>query len=395
MEQVGTYIIYIMMFFVAVGAIAAVRDDSKGLGAEFVNGIHLIGYLFIPIAGAMASLPYLTLFIESIFGPIFSYLGASTSMAATTILSVDMGGYQLAKTLADSNENWIMGMLNGFLLGPHLVFTIPVALAILAKSDHKYLALGMISGFISIPVSLIAIICFISIANPPIRSIIDTTSQPYLFLNFEILQVIKNLIPLIMLVVVLVSGLKFFPNIMIKIFMIFGKLIESALKIVLAMSIIEYFTGFFSFIFGQWGFDPIIADKEDQFRALEICGYIAFMLAGAFPLVYCIQKYLAKYLEKIAPKIGLTTDGITGLIATTANPIILFRLIGKMPPKDKVLTIAFAICGSWWLGDTLAYIANFQPTLIVPLIAGKLVGAVFAFVLALKLTVPKLKNIGD
>ncbi|MDX8237965.1 ethanolamine utilization protein EutH [Acinetobacter pittii] len=395
MEQIGTYIIYIMMFFVAIGAIAAVKDDSKGIGAEFINGIHLIGYLFIPIAGAMASLPYITLFIESVFGPIFSALGASTSMAATSILSVDMGGYQLTKSLADTNENWIMGTINGFLLGPHIVFTIPVALAILAKKDHKYLALGMISGFISIPVALIAVISFISIMNPQIRSIIDTTSQPDIYLNFEAQQVAKNLVPLILLVILFVSGLKFFPNFMIKVFMIFGKIIDSAMKIILAMSIIEYFTGFFSFLFGHWGFSPIIADKEDQFRALEICGYISFMLAGAFPLVYCIQKYLGKYLAKLAPKMGLTSEGITGIIATTANPIILFRLVEKMPPKDKVLTIAFAICGSWWLGDTLAYIANFQPTLIVPLIAGKLVGAIFAYLLAMKLTVPKLNNIGE
>ena len=49
----------------------------------------------------------------------------------------------------------------------------------------------------------------------------------------------------------------------------------------------------------------VIADKEDQVRALEVAGYIGIMLAGAFPMVYLIRKYLAKPVRRIGkPYVG-------------------------------------------------------------------------------------------
>ena len=36
-----------------------------------------------------------------------------------------------------------------------------------------------------------------------------------------------------------------------------------------------------------WGFDPILADEENTFRAVELLGTIAMMLTGAFPMVRC------------------------------------------------------------------------------------------------------------
>ncbi|MNG20962.1 Ethanolamine utilization protein, EutH [compost metagenome] len=53
-----------------------------------------------------------------------------------------------------------------------------------------------------------------------------------------------------------------------------------------------------------------------------------------------------------------------------------------------MLTIAFAVCAAWMLGDSLAFIANFQPTLIVPLLVGKLIGALAGLGIAHWLSVP-------
>lgn len=74
---------------------------------------------------------------------------------------------------------------------------------------------------------------------------------------------------------------------MIRGFLIFGRVLYAAITLILilVLSIVEYFIGFFSKTFGSWGFDPIIADEKDQFRALEVAGYIGIMLAGAFPMV--------------------------------------------------------------------------------------------------------------
>lgn len=381
--------IYVIMFFVGIGALAAIRDDRNGMGAEFIAGIHTIGQLFVPIAGVMASVPYLTILIEKSAGPLFGFLGADPAMAATSILSVDMGGYQLTHALATSNESWIMASINGFLLGPHIVFTIPVALALLPKSEHKYLALGMMAGIISIPVALISVVALISLFGAPIRAEISTTAPSDYLLNFDFATVLTNLVPLLIVVLLLAAGLRLVPNLMISGFMAFGRCADAAMKAVLALSIIQYFTGVFTYILGHWGFDPIIADPHDQFRALEICGYIALMLSGAFPMVYCIQKYLSKPLAAVGAKLGLSAAGSAGIVATTANPLALFRLFPEMTARDKVMTVAYTCCGAWVLGDSLAFIANFQPTLIVPLMLGKIIGAAFGLMLSLWLSVPR------
>jgi ethanolamine transporter len=69
----------------------------------------------------------------------------------------------------------------------------------------------------------------------------------------------------------------------------------------------------------------------------------------------------------------------------------MFRLIGDMPPRDKVLVIAFAVCGAFMFGDHLAFSANFQPTIILPLLLGKLTGGICGLAFAAKLSTAGLR----
>ena len=151
----GWIVISIILASAVAGAIAACWDDEKGLGKEFLEGIYAIGYIFLPVAGIMASVPFLAAFIRTVFGPIFSLVGADPAMAATTFIAVDMGGYMLAHELAASNENWITAMTAGYMAGATIVFSIPVGLAMLQKRDHKYMALGAMAGLLSIPIGVL------------------------------------------------------------------------------------------------------------------------------------------------------------------------------------------------------------------------------------------------
>ena len=111
MAEIGNYVIYLIMFCAVIGAFASIRDDKNGLGAEFIKGIYSIGPIFIPVAGIMASIPYLSQFITAVFGPLFETIGADPAIAATTFIAVDMGGYQLADSLAQTREGWITAMI--------------------------------------------------------------------------------------------------------------------------------------------------------------------------------------------------------------------------------------------------------------------------------------------
>lgn len=395
MEQIGTFVIYIIMACAVAGAVASVRDPESGLGKEFVEGLYAIGPIFIPVAGIMASIPYLSEFIRIIAGPVFATVGADPAIAATSLIAVDMGGYQLADALAGSRDAWLMAAIVGYMAGATIIFSIPVGLAMLDKADHKYMALGIMSGILSVPIGVFIACAIMSLAGLAVRPDIDTTSAATHQFTMGLGEILRNLLPLIVFCVAIALGLRFVPDAMIKGFLWFGRIMYGGITLVLAFSIVEYFTGFFSSLFGVWGFDPIIADEADQFRALEIAGYIGIMLAGAFPMVYLLTKYLAKPMEIIGSRIGVSPEGAAGLLAAIANIIAMYRLIGRMRPRDKVLAIAFAVCAAFAFGDHLAFAANFQPTIILPLLLGKLLGGSCGFLLAVWLSVPKAEQLAS
>ncbi|MBJ2150987.1 ethanolamine utilization protein EutH [Paracoccus sp. IB05] len=389
MASIGTYIIWLIMVCAVAGAIAAIRDSEKGLGKEFTEGLHSIGPIFIPVAGIMAAIPYLSHFIEFAAGPLFALVGADPSIAATTVIAGDMGGYQLADKIAQTREAWAIATVVGFMSGATIIFSIPVGLAMLKKADHKYMALGIMSGILSVPVGVLISCTVIALSGLDIRPEVSTASDANFALTLGFGEIFRNLLPLIIFCVAIALGLRFAPDAMITGFLWFGKIMYAGITLVLVASIVEYFTGFFTNVFGHWGFDPIIADEADQFRALEVAGYIGIMLAGAFPMVYLLTKYLAKPMEVLGAKIGVAPEGAAGLLAACANILAMFRLVEKMRPRDKVVAIAFAVCAAFTFGDHLAFTANFQPTLIAPLLLGKLLGGVAGFILAVWLSVPK------
>ena len=375
------------------GAIASAIKPESELGQQFVAGVDSIGPIFLPVAGIMASAPYLTAFVEGVFGPTYGALGADPAMAATTFIAVDMGGYQLADALAQTRESWIMAMMTGYMAGATIVFTVPVALKMLEKRDRKYLALGVMSGLLAIPIGVFVTSAVIAVSHPVIREVVSTNADATYQLALTWAQIGVNLVPLIIICVALALGLKFKPDAMIKGFIVFGRVMEGALKIVFVLVVVEYFTGLFTMVFGSFGFDPIIADEDDMFRALETAGAIGMMLCGAFPMVYLIRKYLAKPLAKIGGAVGLSSDATAGLLAGSANVLVLLSMVKYLKARDKVICMAFAVCCAFLFGDHLSFTANFQPSLIVPVLLGKLAAGICAIVFAHLLAVKKAEEL--
>ncbi len=393
MEIIGTAVVYIIMACALAGCLASVFKPESELGKEFVAGIDSIGPIFLPVAGIMASAPYLTAFVSNVFGPLYGMVGADPAMAATTFIAVDMGGYQLAEALAATKESWIMAMITGYMAGATIVFTIPVALKMLERRDRKYLALGVMSGLLAIPIGVLVASVIIALSDPMIRDVVSTNSDAVYQLALSWGQIGVNLVPLVIICVALALGLKFAPDAMIKGFTVFGRVLESVLKIVFVLVVIEYFTGIFTTLFGSFGFDPILADDEDIFRALEVAGAIGMMLCGAFPMVYLIKRYLARPLAKVGGVFGLSSDATAGLLAAAANVLAALAMVKDLKAKDKVIVMAFSVCCAFLFGDHLSFTANFQPTLIVPVLVGKMVAGVFAIGFAYLLAVKKAEQL--
>lgn len=391
--MIGTVVVYIIMACAIAGAVASAIKPESELGQQFIAGVDSIGPIFLPSAGILASAPYLTAFVEGVSGPAYGALGADPAMAATTFIAVDMGGYQLADALAQTRESWIMAMMTGYMAGATIVFTIPVALKMLEKRDRKYLALGVMSGLLAIPIGVFVASAIIALSRPVIREVVSTNADATYQLALSWAQIGVNLVPLIIICVVLALGLKLKPDAMIKGFIVFGRVMEGALKIVFVLVVVEYFTGIFTTVFGSFGFDPVIADDEDMFRALETAGAIGMMLCGAFPMVYLIRKYLAKPLAKIGGAVGLSSDATAGLLAGSANVLALLSMVKDLKARDKVICMAFAVCCAFLFGDHLSFTANFQPSLIVPVLLGKLAAGICAIAFAHVLAVKKAEEL--
>lgn len=390
MAVIGTWVIALVMACSFAGAIASLRDENSPLGKEWLEGLHAIGPIFVPVAGIMASVPFLSQAVRSLLGPAFAWIGADPALASTTLIATDMGGYQLAHTLAGSTEAWIMAMVVGYTAGATIVFSIPVGLTLLEKRDHPYLALGVMSGILSVPVAVGVTAGLLMLLGAPVRAVVDTRAAATYTLAFTPAVILRNLLPLLIFVGTLALGLARWPALMIRGFMIFGRVMDVTVRMVLAASIVEYFTQVFSTTLGWWGFDPIIADAKEPIRALEIAGYIGLMLSGAFPMVLLLRRYLARPVEIVGGWLGMEPSGAAGLLATVANILAMFRLVKEMVPRDKVINIAFAVCAAFLFGDHLAFTANFQPTLVLPVMLGKLAGGIFSVWLALRLSVPRI-----
>ena len=395
MEIIGTAVVYIIMACALVGCVASIIKPESELGQEFVAGIDSIGPIFLPVAGIMAASPYLTAFVSNVFGPLYGLVGADPAMAATTIIAVDMGGYQLADALASTRESWIMAMTTGYMAGATIVFTIPVALKMLEVKDRKYLALGVMSGLLAIPIGVLVSSAIIAVSNPMIRDYCSTNADATYQLALQWGTIGANLIPLIIFCVVLALGLKFKPDAMIKGFIVFGRVMEGALKLIFVLVVIEYFTGLFSTIFGSFGFEPIIAIEGDPdvMRALEVSGAIGMMLCGAFPMVWLIKTYLAKPLGALGKLFGLSSDATAGLLAASANVLAALAMVKDLKARDKVIVMAFAVCCAFLFGDHLSFTANWQPSLIVPVMVGKLVAGVCAICFVMVLGVKKAEEL--
>jgi ethanolamine transporter len=342
----------------------------------------------------MAAIPYISAGISQVIAPLFQLMGADPGTAGPIFIASDMGGYQLAKALAQSPEGWILGLITGFQSGSTIIFVIPVGLAMLRKVDHKYMALGIMAGLLAIPLSIMIIAMAMQGLDLGVRPDIATTGAATQALHFSWAMLLRNLMPLILFCIALAAALRYCPALMVYLFLKLGQFMYIAVVLVLVASIVQYFTGLFSHVFGSWGFAPIIADADDQFRALEIAGYVGLMLCGAFPMVHLLKRFLARPIERVASRFGMSGVGAAGVLAASANILAMFRLVSEMPPKDKVLVIAFSVCAAFTFGDHMAFSANFQPSLILPLMIGKLSGGLIAMLLASWLAVPKAQEMG-
>ena len=366
--SINSVIMMIMMIFMLVGAIDKIRGNKKGYGEKFEEGFNAIGPLAISMAGVVAAAPVLATILGPVIKPIYNLFGADSSMFATTLLACDMGGYPLAMELAGDNVaiGKFAGLILGTMMGPTIVFTIPVALGIISKDDRSYLGAGVLAGLITVPIGCI------------VGGVAMSAMTEY---KIGVGTILQNLIPVIIIAGLIVAGLWFMPDKMINGFNKFGTAVTVVITFFTAVAVFEYQTGN-KFPLMNIMVEPDANGVIPLESGLLVCGQIAVVLIGAFPMVLWITRTFGKALSAIGEKLGMDENGSAGLVATLANNIAMFNIMDKMNPKGKLLNVAFAVSAAFVFGDHLGFTAGVNSDMIFPVIVGKLVAGITALILA-------------
>lgn len=349
---INEIIIYIMAIFMVLGALDKCIGNKFGLGEKFEEGIMAMGALALAMVGVICLAPVLATVLKPIVVPVFNMLGADPAMFAGSLLANDMGGATLAMELAvDPQAGLFGGLIVGAVMGPTIVFIIPVALGIIRSEDQKYLATGILAGIITVPIG-----AFVG----------------GLVAGFPVTMVARNLIPIIIFAILIALGLLFFEKAMILGFTYFGKFVLIVITIGLAAAIVEALTGL-----------VLIPGMNPIHDGIAIVGDIAIVLAGAFPLVYVITKVFKKPLMALGKVLGMNEVAAAGLVASLANCIPMFDMMKDMDNRGKIINVAFAVSAAFVFGDHLGFTAGFNSDMILPMIIAKLVGGITAVIVAI------------
>ncbi|MDR1921119.1 MAG: ethanolamine utilization protein EutH [Candidatus Adiutrix sp.] len=387
---INDIILYLMLILMTVAGLdRCLLGNRLGLGEKFEEGFNSLGALALSMVGAICIAPYLGYILLPIVGPIYEALGANPAMFATTLLANDMGGQPLAMSLSGANEiiaatpaladlsaagdaagleqailglgaeaqnAWnagnFAGLILGAMMGPTIVFSIPVALGIIDVEDRPFLARGILIGLITIPLGCLA---------------------GGLVKGYPFMWMIMNLVPVIIVAVLIAVGLAFIPNTMITLFLWFGKFVILLLTVALISAGIESAT------LGEYVLIPKMAPISEGFAVI---GGIAVVLAGAFTLVHLMTKFLGGPLEKVGGLLGMNKVAAAGMVATLANNIAMFSIMKGMDDRGKVINVAFCVSAAFTFGDHLGFTAGVNKTMIFAMVVGKLVGGVTAVILA-------------
>lgn len=373
--DINEIIIWILMICMVLGGLDRILGNRFGLGEQFEEGFMALGALGLSMVGVVSIAPVLKKVLEPVITPVYEALGADPSMFATTLLANDMGGAPLALSMAqDPDAGLLAAFILGAMMGPTIVFTIPVALGIIDKEDRPYLAKGVLAGIVTIPIGVLA---------------------GGLVAGFSPTMVLLNLIPITIAALLIAVGLVLAPERMTRGFELFGKGLIAVITAGLVLGVFQQLTGVRLIAMPAGAEGDLTKEQLADTNAwyidpptdgLAIIGGIAMVLLGAFVLVYLIVKFASKPLTRAGKLVGMNDSAAGGMIATLANNIAMFQIFKDMDARGKIFNAAFAVSAAFTFGDHLGFTAGYlegqYKQMIFPMIVGKLLAGITAVLVA-------------
>jgi len=341
----------IILTFSVIGGIDYIFGSKLGLGKEFEKGFCLFGPMALSMLGMLVLAPAFGVWLSPVFESFYNFFKIDPSVIPASLFANDMGGTQLAQSLCKSEA---IGNYNAFIIsammGCTISFTIPVSMGLVKKENHKELFFGLLCGIVTIPFG-----CIVS----------------GLICKINILSLLINLIPLVIVSTVLVLFLIFLPDFCIKCFSIFGFIIKAVAIIGLGISVFTLLTKI------------TISEHFGTFQdAAFICANACVTLSGALPLMFVVSKILKKPLKALGSKLNINEMSTLSFLGTMVTNVSTFGVMDKMDKKGIVLNSAFAVSAAFTFGGHLAFTMAFDKNYIVPMIIGKIVSGLCAVIMA-------------
>ncbi len=350
---------YCMIGIAVIAGIDRIIGNKLGLGEELEKAISMLAPLTLSMAGILILAPSISHLLQAVSGYFPAFL--DFSVVPSLILANDMGGAHLAHDLAGNESlGYFNGLITASMMGATVSFIIPFSVQVTKKENHSDIFFGILCGMVTIPTGLIisGFIC-----------------------KINIVELLLNLIPLLVLVLIIGIGIIKFEKITIKLFSALAVFIKAVITVGLIAGITEFLTG-----------KALIPYMDNLGNTMEIIINIVCIMAGALPLFFVLKKVLSPVLKKLGNKLNINETSAFGLLTTIGTSVPTYEMMDNMDKKGIVLNSAFSVSASFALVDHLAFSASFNEEYIIPMIIAKLISGVFAVLLANVLYNRKMKG---
>lgn len=336
-------------FIVGIGD--AVLNNKFGLAERFRQGFSMIGPMMLSMAGIMSIAPVIAELLRPIVEPC-AHLFRIDPSVLSILLGCDMGGYQLAMSLAENREiGLMMGLATASMLGGTLTFSIPVGAALLKDNIRGYYFQGLLIGVTCIPIG--------SMING-------------VLLKIPVTSVIWNNIPVILLTVAIAAGMKCHADKMIWIMDKLARGTEIIGFVGIGFGGVQYLT--------DWSpassFMPLM-------ESMKIVCQMGITLIGMLPTIEIFLRLAKRYLDAAGRRFGLDGASTTGLMTSLVTTIPVYPLMQQMTKKGVVVNAAWTVFCSGIFGSQLGLIMGIDSDLLPPFYAAKFSAAFAAMIVTM------------
>lgn len=345
------------MILMAAGAVLGgfdrLRGNKWGFGDKFETGFMLLGSMALSMAGMICLTPVLSQWLGQVIVPVYWWMGVDPAMFGS-LLAIDMGGYQLAQSLAEDPQlGSYAGLVVAAIFGCTIVFTIPVGMGMIPRDDRPFFAQGIMLGLVAMPVGLVVggLLCGLSV-----------------------LTCLHQNLPIFLLSLLLLVGLWKIPQKMVKGFCLLSEGIRWLVTIGLVLAAVEFMTG--------WNLLPGMAPIEEAMGTVSSIGVV---LLGSLPLAELVRRLLTRPFAWLGERLGMKSQSLTAMLMGLVSPLPTLSLYKDMDRRGKIAAGAFLVSGASLLAAHMAFTASTELDMLGPLIGAKLSGALAAVVLALAL----------